>query len=175
MVRVHHHLSSQASLVNGFKRLIYSCFPSLILFTASGLYHRARPTYPIEALNRILSHLPNRDAKVVELGAGTGILTGALLDHAREGQIQRWHALEPASGMREGFRRWSDEKAYRDLKLSCEDGRFDDMHSIKPDSADLVVVGQAWHWTGSDPEFQEKCLKEVERVLKPGGYFALIW
>ncbi len=36
--------------------------------------------------------------------------------------------------------------------------------------ADVVVVGQAWHWV--DPE---RAAPEVARVLRPGGTLGLIW
>ncbi|KAH9823308.1 hypothetical protein DFH28DRAFT_1103457 [Melampsora americana] len=115
---------------------------------ASGLYDRARPTYPIE----------------IELGAGTGIFTRALLYNSKPGQIKKWNAIEPAAGMRESFNRWLSSYTLEGTSINCDHG-----------SIDMVIAAQAWHWTGSDPEFQEKCIQEVQRVLKSKGYFVLIW
>ncbi|KAH9808617.1 S-adenosyl-L-methionine-dependent methyltransferase [Melampsora americana] len=142
---------------------------------ASGLYDRARPTYPIESVNRILDFLPIHDANIVELGAGTGIFTRALLSNSKPGQIKKWNAIEPAAGMRESFNRWLRSYSLKGTSINCDHGTFDCMNSISSGSIDMVIAAQAWHWTGSDPEFQEKCIQEVQRVLNSKGYFVLIW
>src|SRR5262249_8570053 len=41
---------------------------------------------------------------------------------------------------------------------------------LPDDSVDAVLVAQAWHWF--DPE---RAIKEVARVLRPGGRLGLIW
>ena len=41
---------------------------------------------------------------------------------------------------------------------------------LPDDSVDAVVVAQAWHWF--DPE---RAVKEVARVLRPGGRLGLVW
>lgn len=142
---------------------------------ASGLYDRARPTYPLQSIHRILEHLPDHDSNVIELGAGTGIFTRALLSNATPGQIKKWNAIEPAAGMRESFMQWANSYSVEGTTIDCNHGTFDSMESIESESADMVTAAQAWHWTGSDADFQEKCVKEVSRVLKPKGYFVLIW
>ncbi|EGG12282.1 uncharacterized protein MELLADRAFT_59189 [Melampsora larici-populina 98AG31] len=142
---------------------------------ASGLYDRARPTYPLQSINRILAHLPDHDANVVELGAGTGIFTRAILSNAKPGQIKNWNAIEPAAGMRESFMQSVKTYSAEGPSIGCDHGTFDCMESIQSEFADMVTAAQAWHWTGSDADFQEKCVKEVSRVLKPKGYFVLIW
>ncbi|CAH7686116.1 S-adenosyl-L-methionine-dependent methyltransferase [Phakopsora pachyrhizi] len=159
---------------------------------ASGLYEKSRPTYPTKAIFQILSCLPRNEVEVVEFGSGTGIFTRALLSSASPGQIKRLVAIEPAEGMRAGFEKsmknWK-ELRINDVKrnnldgletvlpqIECCDGTFSDVGlSVKSASADLVVAAQAWHWTGKDISVHEKCMNEVFRLLKPGGYFALIW
>ena len=41
---------------------------------------------------------------------------------------------------------------------------------LPDDSVDAVLVAQAWHWF--DPE---RAVKEVARVLRPGGRLGLVW
>jgi SAM-dependent methyltransferase len=41
---------------------------------------------------------------------------------------------------------------------------------LPDDSVDAVLVAQAWHWF--DPE---RAIKEVARVLRPGGRLGLVW
>ena len=41
---------------------------------------------------------------------------------------------------------------------------------LADDSVDAVLVAQAWHWF--DPE---RAVKEVGRVLRPGGRLGLVW
>lgn len=149
---------------------------------ASGLYDRARPSYPIQAIIRIIECLPSKRSEVVELGAGTGIFTRALLSQVHEGQIKQLTAIEPAAGMRSHFNKavenWKSStfsEKQETPEVRCLDGTFDNLEVLEDASADLVVAAQAWHWTGSDLPSHEKAMQEVSRVLKRGGHFALIW
>lgn len=154
---------------------------------ASGLYDRARPTYPLRALNRIIACLPKENAEVVELGVGTGIFTRALLEAAKEGQIHRVIAIDPAEGMRVAFQKAISEwktlhtsdptkKCKSIPEITCCEGSFEDTGPfVQNASVDLAVAAQAWHWTGSDVMVQELSVKEMARVVKPGGYLAILW
>ena len=117
-------------------------------------YDRGRPSYPAEAV----AWLTGGEAKVVlELAAGTGKLTRALVD-----QGHAVFATEPDEAMLEVLRERVPEvsaKVATAEKIPANDR-----------SVDVVVVAQAFHWFD-----HEAALAEIARVLKPGGHLALVW
>lgn len=121
---------------------------------AAALYDRVRPTYPADAIDWMLGAPPRR---VVDLGAGTGILTRQL--HAAGYQVV---AVEPDGQMR----------AHLSAQLPDVPAPAGSAESIPlPDaSVDAVTAGQAYHWF--DPE---RAHPEIARVLRPGGVFAPVW
>ncbi len=121
---------------------------------AAAEYERARPEYPAAAVEWLL---PAGARDVVDLGAGTGKLTRALV--ARDLAVT---AVEPLAGMREQL-----EAAVPGVPAL--EGRAEQI-PLPDDSADLVTVAQAWHWVD-----EELAAAEVARVLRPGGSLALIW
>lgn len=102
---------------------------------------------------------------VADLGAGTGILTRALL--AQGAQV---HAVEPSLAMTEVLSARSSE---------LSDGAGQDglqVHLTTAEatglgeaSCDVVVAAQAWHWF-DDALVQD----EVLRILRPGGVLAVV-
>ncbi len=122
------------------------------------LYERARPEYPAEAVEWLAEKLDLReDRTVLDLGAGTGKLTRALL---RTGA--RVIAVEPGDAMRaELLRALPDAEA---LRGAAEEIPLPDA------SVDAVTVGQAFHWFRHD-----EALPEIRRVLRRDGALALIW
>ncbi|KDE08777.1 hypothetical protein MVLG_00884 [Microbotryum lychnidis-dioicae p1A1 Lamole] len=139
----------------------------------SGLYDASRPTYPKQAIMDILAQLPPRST-VVELGAGTGIFTRNFIEAVSTGTgannaIEKWIAVEPSEGMRKGFEdKWNRTNR---VDMECVDGLFDKI-PVEDVKADLVCIAQAFHWVGTDGS---KAIKEIARVLKPGGLCAMIW
>lgn len=122
------------------------------------LYERARPEYPDEAVAWVTSKLGlTADSKVVDLGAGTGKLTRALL---RTGASVI--AIEPGDAMRGELERALPE--VEALRGAAEEIPLADA------SVDCVAVGQAFHWFR-----HEEALPELHRVLRPGGGLALLW
>jgi len=120
----------------------------------AGAYERGRPEYPLEAVRWLVGDGP---ADVVDLGAGTGKLTRALV-----GLGHRVTAVEPLDEMR------------AELEVAVPEAHtlVGSAEAIPgPDaSADVVTVAQAFHWFD-----HEKALPEIARVLRPGGRLALIW
>ncbi|HEX2772684.1 MAG TPA: class I SAM-dependent methyltransferase [Micromonosporaceae bacterium] len=118
-------------------------------------YDRYRPSYPEPAVAWAVGSEP--PARVVDLGAGTGILTRILLRLGFEVA-----PVEPDPAMR----------AQLDAATSgvtAASGSAEDI-PLPDGSVDGVVAGQAYHWF--DPD---RAHAEVARVLRPGGTFAPIW
>jgi len=126
---------------------------------AAAAYERGRPTYPQAAVDWLVERLRIRaGATVVDLAAGTGKLTRALV-----GRGARIVAVEPVLGMREELARVVGGSA------EILDGHAEAV-PLPNGSADAVTVAQAFHWFRTD-----EALPEIHRVLRPGGFLALIW
>ncbi|MDW3850641.1 class I SAM-dependent methyltransferase [Micromonospora sp. BRA006-A] len=125
---------------------------------AAADYDRFRPRYPEAALRWALDGL--HDARVVDLGAGTGILTRGLL--ALTGPVAQVVPVEPDPGMRAQLA--AATPGATALAGSAEAVPLPD------GSADAVLAGQAYHWFD-----RERAHAEVARVLRPGGTFAPVW
>jgi SAM-dependent methyltransferase len=125
---------------------------------AASLYESIRPTYPAEAARWALgpSVAPGRGT-VVDLGAGTGLLTRVLLPLAG-----RVIPVEPDSDMRDQLE--ASVPGVTAIAGAAE--------SIPLDAAsvDAVVSGQAYHWFD-----RERAHSEIGRVVRPGGTFAAVW
>lgn len=120
----------------------------------AGAYDRGRPSYPDDAV----AWLAGGEAKVVlELAAGTGKLTRALVD-----QGHAVFATEPDEAMLAVLRERVPEVSAK--VATAEEIPANDR------SVDVVVVAQAFHWFD-----HEVALAEIARVLKPGGHLALVW
>lgn len=121
---------------------------------AADNYDRARPTYPSNAVDLLLTGHPRQ---VVDVGAGTGKLTGALADGDRE-----VIAVEPDEAM---LARLTERMpGVRTLVGTAESIPLPDRW------ADLVTFGQAWHWVDVPA-----ASAEVGRILRPGGLLGLLW
>jgi SAM-dependent methyltransferase len=121
---------------------------------AAGIYERARPAYPDEAVDWLL---PPGARQVLDVGAGTGKLTRALT--ARGLAVT---AVEPSDGMR-------GELARVLPGVTVLAGTAEDI-PLGAGAADAVLLAQAWHWV--EPG---RAVPEVARVLKPGGRLGLVW
>ncbi|KAG5645240.1 hypothetical protein DXG03_006657 [Asterophora parasitica] len=134
---------------------------------ANDLYDRARPSYQSKALSYIREVVKSKSpVNIVELGAGTGIFTRALLAHPKwTSQVQQIKAIEPSPGMREVF-----SQTVQDQRVTIEDGTFDTT-GVEDNWADLIVIAQAFHWC---PDY-DRASAEFARILKPDGVVVLIW
>ncbi|MFD8598974.1 class I SAM-dependent methyltransferase [Kitasatospora sp. NPDC059646] len=122
--------------------------------SAARLYDSIRPGYPARAVTWALGAEPLR---VLDLGAGTGLLTGALRAAGHEVV-----AVEPDGQMRA-------VAAERHPGIPVLAGSAEDIPL--PDGAvDAVVVGQAYHWFTP-----QAALPQIHRVLRAGGVLAAMW
>ncbi|MBG0831036.1 class I SAM-dependent methyltransferase [Planomonospora sp. ID67723] len=121
-------------------------------------YARERPGYPGAAVRWALGPVRGRaPLRVLDLGAGTGKLTGSLLRHGAEVV-----AVEPDPAMLDRLRSGLPE--VRALPGTAEEIPLPD------GCADAVLVGQALHWFDLD-----RAVPEIIRVLAPGGVLAGLW
>lgn len=122
---------------------------------AADAYDRFRPDYPTEAVRWAVGDAP--PVRVVDLGAGTGLLSRVLL-----GLGHQVVPVEPDEGMRARL-------AHATPGTTALAGSAERI-PLPDGDADAVVAGQAYHWF--DPE---RAHAEVARVLRADGTFAAIW
>lgn len=126
----------------------------------AGVYEEHRPQYPAAAVRWGLRLAPDADAaglRVLDLGAGTGKLTRALV--ALGADVV---AVEPDPGMLAWLRRGlPDTESHTGTAeaIPLPDG-----------SVDAVCAGQALHWFD-----RERAMPEIARVLRPGGVLTGLW
>jgi SAM-dependent methyltransferase len=129
--------------------------PALSFGQAAADYDRLRPPYPPAAVTWAVGRTP--PATVVDLGAGTGILTRVV---AAAGYAVR--PVEPDPGMRAQLA--AATPGSTPLAGSAE------RIPLPDHQADAALAGQAYHWFDRD-----RAHPEIARVLRPGGSFAAIW
>ncbi|MBW9207414.1 class I SAM-dependent methyltransferase [Mumia sp. zg.B17] len=116
-------------------------------------YALARPSYPERAVRWLVGEAPVR---VLEVGAGSGQMTGALLQAGHEVV-----ALDRSSEILGQLASRLDVPVVRGVaeRLPFHAGAFD-----------VVVAAESFHWF--DPL---RTLPELARVLRTGGRLSLVW
>ncbi|MHB9133562.1 MAG: class I SAM-dependent methyltransferase [Armatimonadota bacterium] len=124
-------------------------------------YARYRPGYPAEVLDelrRVCGLAP--DWVVADIGSGTGNLARLFLTAGH--QVV---GVEPSREMREaGERLLAGYPNFRSI-----DGTAESI-PLAAQSVDLITVGQALHWFDADV-----ARTEFQRILRPGGWVAVLW
>lgn len=121
------------------------------------VYDQAGPTmprYPVEVVRRYLGRNPET---VVNLGCGTGLST-----RVWEAVSDRVIGVEPSGDMLAVAQEKRREKLEFRQAFANETG-------LTAECADAVICSQSFHWM--EPV---STLREVNRILKPGGVFAAI-
>jgi len=117
-------------------------------------YDKVRPEPPPQALDWLV---PGACRVAVDLAAGTGLFTRALL-----GRADQVVAVEPDERMRAVL-------THRSPQVRVLEGWGEAM-PLPDDCADAVFVSTAWHWL--DPA---RAVPEIARVLRSGGRLGVIW
>ena len=117
-------------------------------------YNRLRSGPPSEAFDFLL---PEGAADVLEIGAGTGILTRLLVE-----RIPHVTAIEPDDRMRA-----LSAASAPDLEAIAGPRRGD---PGPLSSYDVVIAQSAWHWVD-----EARAVPEVARLLRPHGRLSLAW
>jgi len=126
--------------------------------SAAGAYERGRPDYAPAVAGALVAELGiDPHAPVLDLGAGTGKLSRALLAAGLDVV-----AVEPQAALRETL------AAHIGVERAL-DGRAEAI-PLADGSVDAVTVADAFHWFD-----QDAALAEIARVLRPGGGLAVLW
>ena len=124
-------------------------------------YLRYRPHYPEGVLDflRSRSHL-SAEHVIADIGSGTGFLSELFLKNGNP-----VFGVEPNQEMREAGEEYlAAYPRFTSINGSAE-------ATTLPDScADLVTVGQAFHWFRPEPT-----RGEFARILRPDGWVAIVW
>lgn len=119
-------------------------------------YAKYRPSYPVAAIDAILSFGDPAQLRIADIGAGTGISSRLIADRG----VAVW-AIEPNAAMREA--------AHPHANVEYRNGTAEQT-GLPDQSVDGVICCQAFHW------FEPiAALTEFRRILKPGGQVALMW
>jgi len=125
-----------------------------------GDYMRYRPDYPEEILDDLRGVGLGPGVVAADIGAGTGIFAELLLRSGAD-----VIGVEPNDAMRAAAETLLGENPrFRAVKGSAE------ATGLPYHSVDFVTAAQAFHWF--DPVATRR---EFERILKPGGWIALVW
>ncbi|HXH02290.1 MAG TPA: class I SAM-dependent methyltransferase [Candidatus Competibacteraceae bacterium] len=124
-------------------------------------YARYRPGYPAQLLDWLAEACSLAPSwTVADIGSGTGLLTRLFLDYGCA-----VYGVEPNAAMRAAGEAYLAGYA----RFGSIAGRAE--ATTLPDrSVDLVTAGQAFHWF--EPQHSRA---EFARILRPGGWVALVW
>lgn len=128
------------------------------------LYARYRPSYPVEAIDLILRRcgLGGPGGVLADVGCGTGI--SSRLFAARGVPVV---GIEPNEAMR---RRAEQEPAPPGQPAPVYRAGKAEATGLADGSVAAVLAAQAFHWFDAPG-----ALREFHRILRPGGWVALVW
>lgn len=124
-------------------------------------YVKFRPSYPREVMTILADECGLTPAwRLADIGSGTGILTEMFLKNGNA-----VFAVEPNRAMRAAAETMlKDYPNFKSIDGTAE------ATTLAEASVELVAAGQAFHWF--DPP---RARREFARILRPGGWTALIW
>lgn len=123
-------------------------------------YVKYRPDYPQAAVDLIYDACDSSKPLVADIGCGTGIFAHQLLAKGC-----RVTGIEPNENMRAASVAWLGGNG----DFSAQAGSAE-ATGLGDSSVDIITAAQAFHWFNND-----SAKAEFRRVLKPGGFVALVW
>ncbi len=124
-------------------------------------YASARPGYPPVLLDLLKSETSfSKGSMIADIGSGTGISAQLFL---KNGNIV--FCVEPNKDMRAAA-----ESTLKNFPNFRSSGGSAENTGLDGGSIDLIIAAQAFHWFDRD-----KAKAEFKRILKPGGFTALVW
>jgi SAM-dependent methyltransferase len=120
----------------------------------AGEYDRLRSGPSDESLDWLL---PANATDVLEIGAGTGILTRLLA-----ARVEHVTAVEPDDRMRAVL-------SGSGVQADVRPGHAEEL-PVDSSSYDVVIAASSWHWVD-----EARAVPEAARVLRSGGRLALTW
>lgn len=124
-------------------------------------YIKYRPSYPAEVFDCLKRECGlSKTSQVADIGSGTGIFSQLLAEHAG-----RVYGVEPNREMREAA-----ERLLSALPNFTSVNGTSEQTQLPANSVDLITAAQAFHWFD-----RVAARREFARILKPGGWVALIW
>lgn len=124
-------------------------------------YVKYRPRYPEAVLEFLQDELGlTAEAVIADVGSGTGLLAEPFLKNGN-----RVYGVEPNQAMRAAAAAVLAGYAH----FRSVDGAAE-ATTLPPTSVDFVTAGQSFHWFEPAPT-----RREFGRILKPGGWVALVW
>lgn len=124
-------------------------------------YVKYRPHYPREIIPFLSEECSmTKQTIIADIGSGPGISSENFIAN---GNVV--YAIEPNDAMRKSAENiFAGKKNFISIKGTAENT------TLKNDSMDMIIAGQAFHWFD-----REKSRSEFKRILKKDGYVILIW
>ncbi|HLH99408.1 MAG TPA: class I SAM-dependent methyltransferase [Acidimicrobiales bacterium] len=128
-------------------------------------YDTGRPRLPANFVTKTMARLGcELGSRQLEVGAGTGQLTGALLEMS-----VHVTALEPSLAMAARLRR-RFAREVSNGRLEVREERFEDLDSTSQGGFDHIWSSDAWHWVDLAAGYRLAAL-----VLRPAGRLLSSW
>jgi SAM-dependent methyltransferase len=124
-------------------------------------YVKYRPGYPHALLDCLREEYGLTAVQpIADVGSGTGLLAELFVRHGNP-----VYGVEPNEAMRAAGEAYLAAYAnFSSLAATAE------ATTLPDESVNWITAGQAFHWFDLGPT-----QKEFRRILKPGGYVALVW
>jgi SAM-dependent methyltransferase len=124
-------------------------------------YVKFRPGYPPGVMDILRTNCGLTATSIVaDVGSGTGILSELFLKNGNT-----VFGIEPNAPMREAA-----EHLLKEFPNFASIDATAEATTLETSSVDLITAAQAFHWFDRD-----KARTEFARILRPGGWVALIW